>query len=70
MRRIDDLLLIKELNAKFFDHMILEQHLHEAVSPPSAAIEYDYERLELLGAPFYIPLFPVPNSWSLQVTHI
>lgn len=49
MRRLDDLLLIKELNAKYFDHEVSERRLHEAVSAPSAAIEYDYERLELLG---------------------
>ena len=48
-RRIDDLLLVKELNAKFFDHAISEHLLHVAISAPSAGIEYDYERLELLG---------------------
>lgn len=48
-RRLDDVLLVKELNAKFFDHCISEQLLHAAVSAPSASIEFDYERLELLG---------------------
>jgi endoribonuclease Dicer len=48
-RRIDDLLLVKELNAKLFDHAISERLLHMSISPPSAGIEYDYERLELLG---------------------
>lgn len=49
LRRVDDLLLVKELNAKFFDHSIAENHLHAAVSSPSATVEVDYERLELLG---------------------
>ncbi|KAI5124869.1 hypothetical protein M0805_007301 [Coniferiporia weirii] len=47
--RLDDVLLIKELNAKYFDHSIAEPQLHAAVSSPSAAVEFDYERLELLG---------------------
>src|SRR6266481_6542577 len=49
MRRIDDLLLVKELNAKFFEHSIVEHHLHAAISAPAAGNEFDYERLELLG---------------------
>lgn len=48
-RRIEDLLLVKELNASFFDHSISEYHLHSAISAPSASVEFDYERLELLG---------------------
>ena len=49
MRRIDDMLLVKELNAALFDHSIQEHHLHAAVSAPSACTEFDYERLELFG---------------------
>ncbi|THH17944.1 hypothetical protein EW146_g2946 [Bondarzewia mesenterica] len=49
MRRIDDLLLVKELNALFFDHAISDHLLHAAISAPSAGIQFDYERLELLG---------------------
>ena len=49
LRRVDELLLIKELNARLFDHSVREDLLHMAVSTPSSAIEYDYERLELLG---------------------
>jgi endoribonuclease Dicer len=49
MRRIDDMLLVTELNAALFDHSIQEHHLHAAVSAPSACTEFDYERLELLG---------------------
>ena len=49
MRRIDDFLLIKELNARLFENAISEDLLHVAVSAPSSCIEYDYERLELLG---------------------
>jgi endoribonuclease Dicer len=52
MRRIDDLLIVKELNAKFFDHVVKEDLLHVAICTPSAALEYDYERLELLGGSF------------------
>lgn len=52
-RRIDDLLLVKELNAKFFEHSIIEHHLHAAVSAPAAGNEFDYERLELLGKRLY-----------------
>ena len=48
-RRIDDLLLVKEINAKLFDHAIIERHLHSAITAPSAGVEFDYERLELLG---------------------
>ncbi|EMD41084.1 hypothetical protein CERSUDRAFT_131598, partial [Gelatoporia subvermispora B] len=49
MRRIDDQLLIKELNAKLFQHSISEHHLLPALFPPSADAEFDYERLEFLG---------------------
>jgi endoribonuclease Dicer len=48
-RRLDDVLLVKELNAKFFDHSIRENLLHTAITAPSANAEFDYERLELLG---------------------
>ena len=49
MRRIDDMLLVTELNATLFDHSIHETQLHAAISAPSACAEFDYERLELLG---------------------
>ncbi|KAI0269161.1 hypothetical protein BC834DRAFT_820033 [Gloeopeniophorella convolvens] len=49
MRRIDDMLLVKELNASLFDHSISETQLHAAISAPSVCAEFDYERLELLG---------------------
>ena len=52
LRKLDDLLLAKELNAKFFDHIIREDLLHIATCTPSAGLDYDYERLELLGIPF------------------
>ncbi|KAF8076296.1 hypothetical protein FPV67DRAFT_1471163 [Lyophyllum atratum] len=51
-RRIDDLLLVKELNAQFFDHAISDKLLHMALCTPSCGVEYDYERLELLGDAF------------------
>jgi endoribonuclease Dicer len=49
MRRIDDMLLVIELNGALFDHSIQKDQLHAAVSAPSACTEFDYERLELLG---------------------
>ncbi|EPQ59279.1 hypothetical protein GLOTRDRAFT_136195 [Gloeophyllum trabeum ATCC 11539] len=48
-RRIDDMLLVKELNAKIFDHSLQEDLLHTAITAPAAGFEFDYERLELLG---------------------
>ncbi|KAF9534830.1 hypothetical protein CPB83DRAFT_901776 [Crepidotus variabilis] len=52
MRRVDDLLLVKEMNARFFDHAVRDDLLHNALCAPSAGLEYDYERLELLGDAF------------------
>ncbi|GAW07656.1 Dicer-like protein 1 [Lentinula edodes] len=52
MRRLDDFLLVKELNAGLLSHCVSEGLLHVAISAPSAGIEYDYERLELLGDAF------------------
>ncbi|KAJ8523549.1 hypothetical protein ONZ45_g63 [Pleurotus djamor] len=52
LNRINDFLLVKELNAKLFRHEIREDLLHMALSTPSACNEYDYERLELLGDSF------------------
>lgn len=65
-RRIDDFLLVKELNAKFFEHSIIEHHLHAAISAPAAGIEFDYERLELLGKPCVT--FPTTQI-STGITH-
>ncbi|KAI0049624.1 ribonuclease III [Auriscalpium vulgare] len=48
-RRIDDFLLVKELNATLFDNAIKEDFLLAAISAPSVGAEFDYERLELLG---------------------
>ena len=56
LRRIDDILLVKELNAKYFDHSIDEHQLLVALSAPSAGLEFDYERLELLGESEYTVL--------------
>lgn len=55
-RRIDDLLLVKEVNAKLFDQEISEDLLHMALCTPSSGVEYDYERLELLGELTFIGL--------------
>ncbi|KAH9938657.1 ribonuclease III domain-containing protein [Fomitopsis serialis] len=49
IRRIDDLLVVKELNSKLFDNSIREHDLLAALTSPAAIAERDYERLELLG---------------------
>ena len=49
MTRIDEILLVKELNARMFDNVIREDLLREALTPPVAEAEYNYERLEILG---------------------
>ena len=49
MRRLDDVLLVKELNSNYFENLIQEADLHVALSSPSASMEFDYERYELLG---------------------
>ncbi len=46
---IDAMLLVKQLKATFFDNIVEENHLLAAVSPPTASVEHDYERLEFLG---------------------
>ncbi|PPQ64716.1 hypothetical protein CVT24_008343 [Panaeolus cyanescens] len=65
MRRVDDLLLVKEMDARLFDHAINEDLLHNAICTPSAGLEYDYERLELLGDAFLKYL----SSVYVFVTH-
>jgi endoribonuclease Dicer len=49
-RKIDNLLLVKEFNAIFFDNAICEEDLQAALTPPAALCDYDYERLEFIGA--------------------
>jgi endoribonuclease Dicer len=50
MSRIDDLLLVKEINVSLFDHVIGENELLIALTIPAAGMDYNYERLELLGS--------------------
>ncbi|GBE79140.1 hypothetical protein SCP_0203370 [Sparassis crispa] len=52
IHKIDNQLLVKELNTKFFENSISDEHLLAALCAPSACAEYDYERLELLGDAF------------------
>ncbi|TFK75994.1 ribonuclease III [Pluteus cervinus] len=52
MKRLDDYLLVKELNTKMLENTITDDLLHRAITAPSAGMEYDYERLELLGDAF------------------
>ncbi|KAK2466145.1 hypothetical protein APHAL10511_001787 [Amanita phalloides] len=50
--RIDNLLLVKELNATMFNNVLSDELLSTAITCPSAGMEFDYERLELLGDSF------------------
>ncbi|KAM6495963.1 Ribonuclease III domain containing protein [Amanita muscaria] len=52
LHRIDQLLLVKELNANIFENVISDSLLNIAATCPSACMEFDYERLELLGDAF------------------
>ena len=49
MHMIDSMLLVKELNAKLFDNTISDHYLQAALICPTASMEHDYERQELLG---------------------
>lgn len=49
MTKIDETLLVKELNARMFDNLIREDLLREALTPPAAEAGFNYERLEILG---------------------
>jgi endoribonuclease Dicer len=49
MTKIDETLLVKELNARMFDNIIQEDLLREALTPPGAEAECNYERQEILG---------------------
>lgn len=49
MTRIDEILLVKELNARMFNNVIREDLLREALTPPAAEAGLNYERLEILG---------------------
>lgn len=51
-RRIDELLLVKQLNAKILGRCVRDDLLVIATASPLAGNEYDYERLELLGDAF------------------
>lgn len=49
IRRVDDYLLAKEVNAKLFDNWLQEKTVLIALTAPSASVEFDYEQQELLG---------------------
>lgn len=49
MTKIDETLLVKELNARMFDNVIREDLLREALTPPAADAGFNYERIEILG---------------------
>ena len=52
MKRVDETLLVLEFNAMYFNNEIDGNALQAAISAPSAGLEVDYERLELLGVCF------------------
>lgn len=59
MKRVDETLLVLEFNAMYFNNEIDGNALQAAISAPSAGLEIDYERLELLGmcsSRFLIPI--------------
>ncbi|KAK1236744.1 Dicer-like protein 1 [Marasmius sp. AFHP31] len=49
LQRIEDFLLVKELNSRLFNNAISDGLLHMALTTRAVEIEYDYERLEILG---------------------
>jgi hypothetical protein len=54
MRRLNDILLTKEVNGALFDHKISEKHLLAALTLPAAAMAFNDERLEYLGAQSFV----------------
>ncbi|KAF8627233.1 hypothetical protein AX15_004470 [Amanita polypyramis BW_CC] len=50
--KIDNLLRAKELNTTIFNDVLSDGLLNMATTCPSACMEFDYERLELLGDAF------------------
>ncbi|KAH6914993.1 hypothetical protein BKA70DRAFT_1257649 [Coprinopsis sp. MPI-PUGE-AT-0042] len=75
LTKIDDLLVVKELNSRMFNNLVREDLLYHAVTTVSAEMEYNYERLELLGDAFLkymasIVVFvanPSQNEGSLHI---
>ena len=62
LHMIDCILLAKEMNATVFDDKMNERDLLTALTPTSANVEYDYERLELLGMfPHLLPFRCPPD---------
>lgn len=62
-KRIEDFLIVHELNANLFGYSIHENLLLSAISAPSTGFEVDYERLEFFGwsnisrrHPFFTPV--------------
>lgn len=53
MKRVDETLLVLEFNAMYFNNEIDGNALQAAISAPSAGLEVDYERLELLGMCYF-----------------
>lgn len=52
LTELDQVLLVQELNAKVFHNLIDPAILRVALITPSACLEDNYERLELLGDAF------------------
>jgi len=70
MKRIEDFLVVQELNTKFFNHAVHEDLLFAAISTPSAGYEVDYERLELFGlSPRCKSAYCSTDSGPAKATH-
>ncbi|KAF9263493.1 ribonuclease III, partial [Marasmius fiardii PR-910] len=65
LQRMEEFLLVKEFNSRLFSHGLSDNLLHMALTAESAEIEYDYERLEILGDSFIKHL----SSIYVFVTH-
>lgn len=66
IRRIDEFLLIKQLNAKNLNHCVKDDLLIMATSSPLAGNDYNYERLELLGMLTFFFYYQQSVSKALQ----
>lgn len=47
--RINELLLVRQMNNNVFSAALSDQLLRAALTPPAASVDVDYERLEILG---------------------
>jgi endoribonuclease Dicer len=72
MKRVDETLLVLEFNAMYFNNEIDGSALQAAISAPSAGLEVDYERLELLGIwfPKYLKRVLIHSSGDAYLKYL